>query len=154
MTMRQAPAKYRFPLGALLLGLLFFATTKLPAQVRPIEIHGQGNPANSIRSSAIDAGDYVYISGQGGQRPDGSTPGKFEDQASQALENIKAIIEAAGLSMRHIVYVQVYLEDVNNYENLNRVFAKYFPATPPARAVLGVAHGIAIFSVDQRGCGS
>src|ERR1700736_6901815 len=41
--------------------------------------------------------------------------------------------------MEHIVYVQVYLEDVSNYERLNNIFAKYFPRTPPARAVLGVA---------------
>jgi enamine deaminase RidA (YjgF/YER057c/UK114 family) len=46
---------------------------------------------------------------------------------------------AAGLSMEHVVYVQVYLEDVSNYERLNKIFAKYFPRTPPARAVLGVA---------------
>jgi 2-iminobutanoate/2-iminopropanoate deaminase len=41
--------------------------------------------------------------------------------------------------MKHIVYVQVYLEDINKYEELNQVFAKYFPGTPPARAVLGVS---------------
>jgi enamine deaminase RidA (YjgF/YER057c/UK114 family) len=64
---------------------------------------------------------------------------RFEGQASQALENIKTIVEGAGLNMEHIVYVQVYLEDVGNYEKLNGVFAKYFPGTPPARAVLGVS---------------
>ena len=124
----------------LALGLLFFPVTRITAQVRPIEIHGQTASANTFRASAIDAGDYVYISGQGGTRPDGTTPGKFDEQASQALENIKAITEAAGLSMKHIVYVQVYLENISDYEDLNRVFAKYFPANPPARAVLGVAH--------------
>src|SRR5664279_4216097 len=105
MTRRQAPAKYRFPLWLLLLGLLLSAARRLPAQVRAIELHEHGDSANSIRSSAVDAGDYVYISGQGGQRPDGSTPGKFEDQASQALENIKTVVVAAGLSLKHIVYV-------------------------------------------------
>ena len=92
-----------------------------------------------MRSSGIDAGDYVYISGQGPQRPDGSMPSDFDAQATQALENVKAIVVAAGLTMEHVVYVQVYLEDVNNYERLNNIFAKYFPHTPPARAVLGVA---------------
>jgi len=87
----------------------------------------------------VDAGDYVYLSGQGAQRPDGSVPHKFEEQASQALENIKTIVEAAGLNLDHIVYVQVYLEDVGNYRKLNDAFAKYFPGTPPARAVLGVS---------------
>jgi reactive intermediate/imine deaminase len=93
----------------------------------------------SVRSSAIDAGDYIYISGQGPHREDGSMPADFEAQATQALENVKAIVLAAGLTMDHVVYVQVYLEDVKNFQSLNTVFAKYFPHTPPARAILGVA---------------
>ncbi len=140
MTVRQLPHNHVFSECLVLLGLLLFAAAKLPAQVHPIEIHGQGDRVNSNYSAAIDAGDYVYISGQGGTRPDGSIPMKFDDQASQALENIRTIVEAAGLSMKHIVYIQVYLEDVTKYEELNRVFAKYFTETPPARAVLGVSH--------------
>jgi enamine deaminase RidA (YjgF/YER057c/UK114 family) len=142
MSSLSAPDNKHFCTQKCLLGLFvaFFAlTTNLPAQVRPVEISLAGKPTNFTHSAAIDAGDYVYISGQGGQRPDGSTPGKFEEQASQALESIKAILAAAGLGMQHIVYVQVYLEDVGNYDQLNSVFAKYFPSTPPARAVLGVA---------------
>ncbi len=122
-----------------LLGMLVLTANNLPAQMHQVEIPMNGKLVSSTRSAAIDAGDYIYISGQGGQRPDGSIPDKFEDQASQALENIRAIVTAAGLSMKHIVYAQVYLEDVNNYEQLNKIFAKYFPATPPARAVLGVS---------------
>jgi reactive intermediate/imine deaminase len=123
----------------LLVTALLMAAKDLSAQVRPVEIPTGGKTANSTYSAAIDAGDYVYVSGQGGQRPDGSTPARFDEQAGQALENIKALVEAAGLSMKNIVYVQVYLEDVNNYDALNKAFAKYFPETPPARAVLGVA---------------
>src|SRR5271170_2999118 len=122
----------------LVAGLLLTAS-QLPAQVRPVEVPTGGKITNSAYSAAIDAGDYVYISGQGGQRTDGSLPTKFDEQASQALDDIKTIVEAAGLSMKHVVYVQVYLEDVSNYEVLNKAFAKYFPTTPPARAVLGVA---------------
>jgi 2-iminobutanoate/2-iminopropanoate deaminase len=122
-----------------LLAALLMAATDLSAQVHSVEIPMGGKAASSTYSAAIDAGDYVYISGQGGQRPDGSTPAKFDEQASQALENVKAIVEAAGLSMKHVVYVQVYLEDVSNCETLNKIFTKYFPTTPPARAVLGVS---------------
>jgi reactive intermediate/imine deaminase len=127
------------PLWCFFLGVFLFASSNALAQVHAVEIAQGGKATNSTHSAAIDAGDYVYISGQSGQRPDGSTPAKFEEQASQALESIKTIVEAAGLSMKHIVYVQVYLEDVNNYEALNKTFAKYFPDTPPARAVLGVS---------------
>jgi 2-iminobutanoate/2-iminopropanoate deaminase len=108
------------------------------AQRRPIQVPDlklQG----SVRSSGIDAGDYIYISGQGPNRKDGSMAADFEAQATQALENVKAVVLAAGLTMDHVVYVQVYLEDVKDYQSLNTVFAKYFPHTPPARAILGVA---------------
>jgi 2-iminobutanoate/2-iminopropanoate deaminase len=126
-----------FPLMNLL-AMVFLLVSAAFAQQRQIEIPDR-KPANTERSSGIDAGDYLYISGQGPQRPDGSVPSGFDAQATQALENVKAIVVAAGLSMEHVVYVQVYLEEVSNCERLNRIFAKYFPHTPPARAVLGVA---------------
>ncbi len=101
-------------------------------------------PANSIYSPGVDAGDYVYISGQGPRRPDGSLPATFGAQVRQALDNIKTIVESAGLTMEHVVYTQVYLEDayledMSQYGEMNQVFAEYFAKTPPARAVLGVA---------------
>jgi len=49
------------------------------------------------------------------------------------------VVEKAGLTKDHVVYVQVYLEDTNHFPELNGVFARYFPKDPPARAVLGVA---------------
>jgi 2-iminobutanoate/2-iminopropanoate deaminase len=118
--------------------IFMFLTSGVFAQQRQIELPDKKSQS-TVRSSAIDAGDYVYISGQGPQRPDGDVPSDFDAQATQAFENVKAIVVAAGLSMEHVIYVQVYLEDVNNYDRLNIVFAKYFPHTPPARAVLGVA---------------
>ena len=129
----------RFQLSACLLGTLLLAATNIQAQVHAVEIPGGGKPSSSPRSAAVDAGDYVYISGQGAERSDGSMPDKFEERATQALENIKTIVAAAGLNMEHVVYMQVYLEDVSNYQKLNEVFAKYFPSNPPARAVLGVS---------------
>src|SRR5882762_4081503 len=121
------------------LAAFFFAASALRAQVRPVEPTQTAQLASSTRSAAIDAGDYVYISGQFGQRSDGSIPADFAAQAAQALDNIKSVVTAAGLAMRNIVYVKVYLQDVNDYDQLNTIFAKYFPETPPARAVLGVS---------------
>ena len=122
-----------------LLATFLCAASALQAQVRAIEPTQNAIPPSSTRSSAIDAGDYVYISGQTGQRPDGTVPADFAAQATQALDNIKTVVTAAGLGLQNIVYVKVYLQDVNDYDQLNTVFAKYFPETPPARAVLGVA---------------
>jgi 2-iminobutanoate/2-iminopropanoate deaminase len=139
MRIRKVPNDRKFHTRQCLLGILLLAASNLQAQVHPVEIPQGGKPSNSVRSAGVDAGDYVYISGQGAQRSDGTMPDKFEEQASQTLENIKAIVEAAGLNMEHVVYVQVYLEDVGNNEKLNGVFAKYFPSISPARAVLGVS---------------
>jgi reactive intermediate/imine deaminase len=114
------------------LALCLFAAPLLAQQNSDATLRGLG-------LSGFDAGDYVYVSGQGPQRSDGTTPASFPDQARQCLENIRKIVEAAGLSMDHVVYVQVYLEDINRYRELNEAFANYFPHDPPARAVLGVA---------------
>lgn len=112
---------------------LLFLAGSLFAQQTPT-----ASPTN-LGPHGIDAGDYVYISGQGPQRPDGTASAGFPDQVHQCLDNLRKVVEAAGLSMEHVVYVQVYLQDVKNYRELNEVFANYFPHDPPARAVLGVA---------------
>ena len=93
------------------------------------------SPAD-LGPAGIDVGDYVYVSGQG---PQGTASSDFSDQVRQCLDNVRKIVASTGLSMEHVVYVQVYLEDVKHYRELNEVFANYFPHDPPARAVLGVA---------------
>ena len=110
--------------------------------------------ANRFYSPGVDAGDYVYISGQGPRRPDGSSPATFEAQVRQALDNVKAIVESAGLTMEHVVYTQVYLQDISQYGEMNKVFAEYFAKTPPARAVLGVAGIPESSGSDQCGRGA
>lgn len=115
---------------------VFSFTACAPAQIKAITPPGS---ANRFSSAAVDAGDYVYISGQGDRRADGSVPTTFADQVRQALDNVAALVEAAGLNKDHIVYTQVYLDDTRNYGEMDRVFGDYFPHTPPARAVLGVA---------------
>jgi enamine deaminase RidA (YjgF/YER057c/UK114 family) len=110
------------------------------AQLRAISPQQQAPVAgDALASPGIDAGDYVYISGQGPGRPDGTTPANFADQVRQSLENIRTVVEASGLTLDHLVYVQVYLDDMSHYEALNKAFADYFPKMPPARGLLGVA---------------
>jgi 2-iminobutanoate/2-iminopropanoate deaminase len=95
--------------------------------------------ASAVSSQVVDAGDYVYISAQGPRRADGSLPATFAEQVRQALDNLKSGVESAGLSMEHVVYTQVYLEDVGKYGEMDKAFSGRFGKTPPARAVLGVA---------------
>ncbi|MGH9658804.1 MAG: RidA family protein [Bryobacteraceae bacterium] len=99
-----------------------------PASAKPVGPYSPG----------IFAGDYLYVSGQGARGADGKFAATIEEQVRQTLENVKSIIEAGGLTMEHIVYCQVYLADTSQYEAMNRVWTKYFPRNPPARATLGV----------------
>ncbi|MGC2819549.1 MAG: RidA family protein [Candidatus Sulfotelmatobacter sp.] len=121
--------------------VIFLLTPALVAegQVRAVVPAATSARVNRFYSPGVDAGDYVYISGRGPRRSDGSLPTTFDAQVRQALENVKAIVESAGLTMEHVVYTQVYLEDVSKYGEMNRAFGEYFAKTPPARAVLGVA---------------
>src|SRR5438445_967559 len=123
----------------LLVASLLLLDAAVHAQLRAVAPQQMAAAADGFASPAVDAGDYVYVSGQGPRRQDGSTPTNFADQVRQSFQNIKSVVEAAGLTMDHVVYVQVYLQDVNQYGELNKVFADYFPKNPPARAVLGVA---------------
>ena len=123
----------------LLVASLLLLDAAIHAQLRGVTPQQMPAAADTFGSVGIDAGDYVYVSGQGPLRQDGTTPTIFADQVRQSLQNIKSVIETAGLTMDHVVYVQVYLQDVNQYGELNKVFADYFPKNPPARAVLGIA---------------
>jgi len=116
---------------------LFASTLIVLAQVRAVS--SPQAQADQFSSPAVDAGDYLYISGQGPQGLDGKVPATFDEQVRQTLNKIKSIVEAAGLTMNNVVYTQVYLTDISKYDAMNRVFGEYFPNTPPARAVLGVA---------------
>ncbi len=130
-------AQMRFLLVGLLLSSIVISQAQ--QQVRAVVPTKTSAQANRFYSPGVDTGDYLYISGQGPHSPDGSLRPTFVAQVRQALDNVKAIVESAGLTMEHVVYTQVYLEDMSKYGELNGVFGEYFGKTPPARAVLGVA---------------
>lgn len=118
---------------------LLLCTSAAAQQIRAVAPSQASPQPNRFYSPAVDAGDYVYVSGQGPRRPDGNLPATFEEQVRQALTNVKTMVEAVGLTMDNVVYTQVYLEDVGKYDQMNKVFSQYFPNVAPARAVLGVA---------------
>jgi reactive intermediate/imine deaminase len=89
-------------------------------------------------SPGIVAGDFLYVSGQRARDREGKLPSTVEGQVRQTLDNVKAIVEAADLTMEHVVYGQVYLADVASFEPMDRVWREYFSRDPPARSVLGV----------------
>ncbi|HEY1679878.1 MAG TPA: RidA family protein [Candidatus Sulfotelmatobacter sp.] len=125
----------------LLLGLALALSSPLSAQdqVRAVVPPQMPARANLFYSPGVDAGDYVYISGQGPRKPDGSLPGSFSEQVTQALDNIRTIVKAAGLDLDHVVYMQVYLEDISKYGDMENTVTRYFGKSQPAQSVLGVA---------------
>jgi len=90
-------------------------------------------------SPGIFAGDYLYVAGQGALDGSGRMPATVEEQTRVTLDNVKAIVEAAGLTMENVVYSHVYVTDMTSLETVDRVWRQYFPASPPARAVVGVS---------------
>lgn len=92
-------------------------------------------------SQAVETASEVYVSGQ---LPIDHTTGEFpadtiEAQTQQSLENIKAILEAAGLTMDAVVKTTVLLNDINDFGKMNEVYAQYFDGVYPARAAFQVA---------------
>ena len=121
---------------AITLGLAWLSVSPA-ADRRPITPAG-AKPAGPY-SPGIFSGNFLYVSGQGAADAQGRLASEQEGQIRQTLRNVKAVVEAAGLTMDHVVYVQVYLVDYADESTLNRVWAEFFPSAPPARSTIGVA---------------
>lgn len=92
-------------------------------------------------SQAVQAGDLLYCSGQIPLDPETMTlvEGDIHQQVAQVLDNLKAVIEAAGGSLDEIVKITVYLVDLANFEVVNKGMANYFSAPYPARAAVEIS---------------
>lgn len=92
-------------------------------------------------SQAVTAGSLVFVSGQLGLVPGTGLmiEGGVEAQARQCLENLKAVLDAAGSSMAGVVKTTVYLTDMADFAAVNGVYGEFFSAAPPARACVEVA---------------
>ena len=91
-------------------------------------------------SQAIELNGTVYVSGQLPVNPaTGEMPEGIEAQTKQSLDNIGAILKAAGLDYSNVAKTCVLLNDINNFGAMNAVYAKYFPETAPARVCYQVS---------------
>lgn len=91
-------------------------------------------------SQATKADGMVFVSGQLGLIPgEGKLADGFEAQTRQALDNLKAIVEAAGSSLDKIVAVDVFVTDMARFGDLNAIYVEYFSDHKPARAAIEVA---------------
>jgi 2-iminobutanoate/2-iminopropanoate deaminase len=109
--------------------------------VREIIYTDKGPQAIGPYSQAVRANGFIFVSGQTAFDP---ATGKVDDgdaaaQTERILQNLKAIVEAAGSSLEHAVKVGVFLKDMNDFAAMNEVYARYFPKNPPARTTVEVS---------------
>lgn len=92
-------------------------------------------------SPAVKRGPFLYVSGQVGIDP---TTGKVVSkdvarQTRQTLNNLKALIEAAGMTLNDVIKTSVFLTDIANFSAMNAVYKEFFGAPYPARSTIGIA---------------
>ncbi|MFN4045783.1 MAG: RidA family protein [Acidilobaceae archaeon] len=109
--------------------------------VKPIYTPNAPKPIGPY-SQGVVAGCFLYVSGQIPLDPSTGSMGEgdFKVKARRVLENVKAIVEAAGASLRDVVKVTVYIRDIRLFQDFNEVYSQYFPENPPARAVVEVSN--------------
>jgi 2-iminobutanoate/2-iminopropanoate deaminase len=92
-------------------------------------------------SMAVSTGCLVYTSGQLGLNPATGTlvEGGVQAQTRQALEHVKSVLEAAGTTLENVVKTTVFLLDMNDFAQMNAVYAEYFTSDQPARSAFQVA---------------
>ena len=92
-------------------------------------------------SQAIRAGNFLFLSGQIPLDPKTGelVKGDIRQQTKQVLENIKGVLESQGLGMEDVVKATIFLKDIGNFNQVNEVYATYFPSSPPARSTVEVA---------------
>lgn len=93
-------------------------------------------------SQAVDTGDLVFLSGQIPLDPGTGQfvgAGDVVAQTERVIQNMKGVLEAAGLSLGHVVRTTVFMIDLAEFAKMNEVYAKYFATEPPARSTVQVS---------------
>jgi 2-iminobutanoate/2-iminopropanoate deaminase len=90
---------------------------------------------------AVDLGDFIFLSGQIPLDPETMelVSGDIRVQTARVLKNMKAVLEAAGLTPENVVRTTVFLTDLNDFAVLNEVYGEFFGAAPPARSTIQVS---------------
>lgn len=109
-------------------------------------------PSSALYSQAVRAGSYIFVSGTTGIDPaTGSLAGtSIQEQVRQALTNCGAILNAGGASLDDVVEVGLLLTDPEDFAGMNEEYARWFPASPPARYVAKLGVNVAGLLVSIR----
>ncbi len=102
-------------------------TDKAPAAIGPY-------------SAAIHAGSFIFTSGQLPVDPvTGAMPDSIEEQTRRSLNNVKAVLEAGGTDMAHVIKTTVFLQSMDDFSAMNAVYSEFFSGAYPARSAVEVA---------------
>jgi 2-iminobutanoate/2-iminopropanoate deaminase len=129
-------------------------TTPAMAQTPPVEFIGEPSFKGQRLpfSEAVRVGDMLYLSGQLGNKPDGTLPDGIEAQARQAMDNIGAVLKRSNLGFGDVVKCTVMLDNMADWPAFNRVYVTYFPDKNfPARSAFG-ADGLAMGALLEVEC--
>jgi 2-iminobutanoate/2-iminopropanoate deaminase len=109
--------------------------------MRDVIVTKDGPAAIGPYSQAIKANGFVFVSGQIALDPVTNTlvTGDVAFQTDRVLKNLAGILAAAGTSLERVVRATVFLKNMGDFAAMNEVYAKYFPAAPPARSTVEVA---------------
>jgi 2-iminobutanoate/2-iminopropanoate deaminase len=109
--------------------------------VKDIVLTEKGPKPIGPYSQAVKSNGFLFASGQVAldSRTNEFLGGDIRQQTERVLENIKAIVEAAGSNFHHVVKTTVFLKDMNDFAAMNEAYSKFFPAAPPARSTVQVA---------------
>lgn len=92
-------------------------------------------------NQAVGFANLLFLSGQIPMDPETGAviQGDVSDQTEQVMKNLHAVLEAANLTFDNVVKATIFLANMNDFDAVNKVYAKYFPANPPARACVEVS---------------
>jgi 2-iminobutanoate/2-iminopropanoate deaminase len=122
--------------------LLLFIQISATAQQKQVIKTDKAPVPIAPYSQAIKSNGFLFLAGQIGLEPSSRKliEGGFEAETEQIMQNIKAVLEAAGATMADIVNTTIYLKDINNFSKVNEIYGKYFTKDFPARTTVGVAN--------------
>jgi len=121
------------------IAILISLSASLTLAAEKKTILAKGAQPNAGWSYGILADGTLYVSGMGGEDAAGKVPSEFEAEVKHSLDNIGAILKAAGMAPTDVVSVQVYLTDAARFPQMNVIYTGYFKDPRPTRTTVVVA---------------
>ena len=142
-------------IAAIATGVLIMTSPADAAPARPAVEHYGSPTLNGQRlpfSRAVRVGDILYLSGAIGRGADGKPPEGIEAQTRATMDDIGETLKLAGLGYKDLFHCTVFLSDMKNWADFNKVYVTYFPDGPlPARSAVGV-NGLALGALMEIEC--